>query len=573
MLLSNYVQARLRAANEKATLAFVFSILIIDSFLCIGPLLPEFDGLLPLPLVKPTTVGLGIGLACTFLFFPQSTVDNILEGINNIVEDLKAPLQFSFATSSLQLCKADIERLAKSQAKVITGYRKLEPSFAFLPLDFSVGCWGADVVTAFEDSIQRLVRAVLALSEFHHSSIQTDIQFTELRRQFLDRSDETLGLKKASEEKFKEVGSHQRAQLAELANTLYEQDHSTLEELATKLRQTGLTATEGCLEGLNAIQESLQFVRRQHWYHKATAAEHDRAHERIQSVVAVLRETRKTFLREMTEKLEEVYGPFFDDFAADKSQPSNLSGVIIFMNFQEHMVNALTRIEVVLEQISSHFSTARRIRPWFPIRLKYAVAWALKGRTRAPMSSGASTKNPEKLERNETAKAAKGEGGIVLGARRGYRPRARHPAGRVILGLYRWLTCDEGIYALRVVIVTIAISIPAVLPNTAGFYFREKGLWALVTAQLGLGIYISDFTFSTFGPAAGTVAGGILGLLGWYMGSGSGPGNPYGLAAVCAIFLIPLLAIRLSVSPDNIPGGALVTVTFLMIIIYSYVDR
>ncbi|KAL2818029.1 hypothetical protein BJX63DRAFT_440324 [Aspergillus granulosus] len=568
-----YFMARLRAANPKATLGFLFSIIITDSFLCFGPVLPSFDGTLPLPLVKPAAVGVGIGLACTILFFPQSTVGIILEGINDVVEDLKAPLQFLFTASSMALGKADAEYLGKCQAKVIGGYQKLEPSFAFLPLDFSIGCWGADVVKAFQDPIRQLVMAILALSDFHCSGIKGDIQINELRGRLIDSSDEALDMKKFDKKKSREVGAHQRAQLAELVNALYKEDHSILEELATKLRGTSLTAIEGCLEGLTVIQESLQFVGRQHWYRKASPAEHDQAHERIQTVFGSLRETHTKFLHDMAEGLEEAYGPVLDDFAAQKHQPGNFSGIIIYMNFQEHMVNTLTRTEMLLEQVSNHFSAALRTRLWWPTRIKYAVSWALKRHTKAPtMTAGATPDNPGKLERNEATKAANNKRSPLLGARRGYRPRARHPVGKAILGLYNWIACDEGLYALRIVVVTIAVSIPAVLPSTAGFFYREKGLWALVTSQLGLAVYMADFTFSTFSPAAGTLGGGLLGLLGWYIGSGGGPGNPYGLSAVCAVFLIILLWIRLYIPQNHIPGGTLAAATFLLVIVYSYVD-
>ncbi|KAL2858955.1 hypothetical protein BJX68DRAFT_277643 [Aspergillus pseudodeflectus] len=557
-----YFMARLRADNPKATLTFVFATIITGSFLCFGPLFPSFNGTLPLPLVKPAAVGVGLGLACTILFFPQSAVGITLEGISDVIEDLK-PLLPSFTNP-------DIEYLGKCQAKVVNTYQKLEPSFAFLPLDFSIGCWGADVVQAFHEPIQKLVIAVLALSDFHRSGIQSDTQIKELRAQLVDSGDGQSYEKKTDDKSAREVGAHQRAQFAAIVNALYEEDSSFFDELAPKLRETALAAVEGCLEGLTVIQESLQFVGRQHWYHTASSTEHDQVSQRIQIVLINLRESRITFLQHMAERLEENYGP---SLGGDEGPKHNLSGVIIAIGFQEHMVNVLTSMELLLQQVSKHFSIASRVQPWWPTSIKYAVTWALEKHAKAPtMRSGATSGTPDQPKQTRAIITATQEGKKVLQARHGYRPRARHPIGKAVIGLYHWLTCNAGLYALRMVIITITVSITAVLPSTAGFFYREKGLWALITAQLGLGIDMPDFTFSTFGPAAGTLAGGILGLLGWYIGSGGGPGNPYGLSAVCAAFLPILLWVRLYVPPYHIPGGTLVAVTFLLVIIYSYVD-
>ncbi|KAL3439738.1 hypothetical protein BJX65DRAFT_317727 [Aspergillus insuetus] len=557
-----YFMARLRAANPKATLTFVFATIITGSFLCFGPLLPSFDGTLPLPLVKPAAVGVGLGLACTIIFFPQSAVSITLEGIRDVVEDLKPLLESS--------TNANIENLSKFQAKVVNTYQKLDPSFAFLPLDLSIGCWGADVIKAFHEPIQKLVVNVLALSDFHRSGIQGDMQFKELRDQLVDSSDEESAEKKPDDQKSREVGAHHRAQLAAIVSSLYEEDSSFFDELAPKLRRAALTAIEGCLEGLNVIQESLQFVGRQHWYHTASSTEHDQVSQRIHIVLGTLRESRITFLRHMTEGLEETYGT---SLGGDERPKHHLSGFIISVGFQEHMVKALTSTELLLQQVSKDFSNASRVRLWCPTSIKYAVAWAMEKRAKAPtMRPGPTSDTPDRPERTKATIATTQEGKKVLQARHGYRPRPRHPVGKAVIGIYHWLTCDAGLYALRMVIVTIAVSITAVLPSTAGFFYREKGLWALITAQLGLGIYMPDFTFSTFGPAVGTVAGGLLGLLGWYMGSGGGPGNPYGLSAICAGFLPILLWVRLYVPADHIPGGTLVAVTFLLVIIYSYVD-
>ncbi|KAL2812650.1 hypothetical protein BJX63DRAFT_396265 [Aspergillus granulosus] len=562
-----YLLSRLRAANPKTALTSLFGIIITDIFLCYGPVLPSFNGTLPLSLVKPAAAGIGIGFACAILFFPRSTSNIILEGIEDVIELLKAPLQFSFAASSKGLREEDAKYLEKCQARVIAGYQKLEPSFAFLPLDFHIGPWGADTVKALQDPIRQLVVAILALSDFHRSSIKGDIQRNRLRERVLDTREGS-----PDEAKTKEVGAHQRAQLAELVNVLHEENYPIPEEVARQLRGTGLNGIEACLEGLTVIKESVEFIGRQHWYHKSTPAKHEQAYQRILTVLENLRESRTVFLRDMTEGLTDAYGPVLENLAADSHQPGNLSGIIVCMNFQEHMVTALDKTEALLAEVSNHFTSASRTRVWFPTSLKYAFAWAVGKNSKAPAMAAGETDNPDKAQVDEATKAAQEKKEPLLGARRGYRPRARHPVGKAILGIYHWFTSDEGLYALRMVIVTIAVSIPAVLPSTAGFFYRERGLWGLIMGQTCLLVYMADFTFSVLSRVAGTIGGGLLGLVAWYIGSGDGAGNPYGLSAICAAMLVIFLWVRLYLPPNLLQGGIIAAATFLLTVAYSYVD-
>jgi hypothetical protein len=557
----------MRAANPKTALTSLFGIIITDIFLCYGPVLPSFNGTLPLSLVKPAAAGVGIGFACAVLFFPRSTSDIILEGIEDVVEHLKAPLQFSFASSSKELGATDVAYLEKCQAMVIGMYQKLEPSFAFLPLDFSIGCWGADTVKSFQAPIRQLVMAILSLSDFHKSSIQGDIQINTMRGRLIESSDG-----ESEEKKTKEVGAHQRAQLAELVNALHEEHYAIPKEVVEELRGIGLTAIEGCLEGLTVIKESLQFVGRQHWFRKSSSEEHQRASQRIGSVIERLQQTRTIFLRDMTEGLVDAYGPVLDNFSDHSGQKRNLSGIIVCMNFQEHMVNSLNTTEALLAEISNHFPAASRTRVWWPTSLKYAARWAIGKNNKAPAMAAGATDDPDEVQVGEATKAAQEKKEPILGAHRGYRPKARHPVGRALLGIYHWFTCDNGLYALRMVVITLAIGILAVLPNTAGFFYRERGLWGLIMAQTGLLVYMADFTFSVFSRIVGTIVGGLVGLLAWYIGSGGGPGNPYGLSAIMAALLVIFLWIRLYLPPNLLQGGILAAATFLLVVAYSYVD-
>jgi hypothetical protein len=58
--------------------------------------------------------------------------------------------------------------------------------------------------------------------------------------------------------------------------------------------------------------------------------------------------------------------------------------------------------------------------------------------------------------------------------------------------IFRFFKSAEGIFSLRVAVVSVALWVPAVCHSTAWFYYENKGLWALIMAQMGLAVYAGD---------------------------------------------------------------------------------
>lgn len=468
------------------------------------------------------------------------------------MDDLLGLLKSSLEVSSSALNKdseqVDPAELQKRRTEIVMEYRQLEPSFAFLPLDFSIGCWGPEAVGTFREPIRHLVAAILTLLEFHKSRIESRLRIDELMQ--LDDEDRP--------EKTRRVGVHHRSQVADMIKGLSTEEQSINKNVAGNLTARSKEAMETCLEGLDVAGACLKFVSSQYWYLKTPKGKHQELSERIEKALEKLRISRPVFLHEMTETVLSAYEPALQ---RDERRAHQMAGIVTCMNFQEHMANALEKTEAVLTCTSNVFPDASRTRFWWPTSFKYAGKWFTK--KKAPVTTTSDDTDSPDATQDAQEK---------LRVRRGYRPRTRHPIGKALLGTYHWLTSDEGLYALRMVVVTIAVSIPAVLPNTAGFFYREKGFWGLIMAQTGLLVYMADFTFSIIARLAGTVGGGVLGMLAWYIGSGHGPGNPYGLSAVMAVMLVIFLWIRLYLPPNLLQGGIIAAATFLLTVAYSYVD-
>jgi hypothetical protein len=57
-----------------------------------------------------------------------------------------------------------------------------------------------------------------------------------------------------------------------------------------------------------------------------------------------------------------------------------------------------------------------------------------------------------------------------------YRVKRRSGLARFIITTQEWLFNPDGLYTLRMVVLIVALAIPVVIPSSAGFYYREKGI-------------------------------------------------------------------------------------------------
>ncbi|PKS08625.1 hypothetical protein jhhlp_005012 [Lomentospora prolificans] len=567
-----YLLARVRASNPKLALFQLFATIICDIYLLFTPVLPAFSRTLPLRIIKPATIGAAIGLVCSILFFPRSTSYVVLGNVENLLDLLMVPLRFTSAT--LGADKSDEDRLIHLQntkAKIIAEYREMVPCLAFLPLDFSVGSWGPKDVKEITEGIKQVLGSIMSLLDFHTSRISGEAYVMQALQKYADVTDNLQG-STAADEKPHEIGGQQMLQLGEFIHGLRCPDNQPVrEDTVRKLIHASSDAISACLEGLEAAKECIVMVNCRRWYRKLPAAERELVSNRCHRALIGLQKARPTFIHESTETLLESYIKRLrvdNSFkTSDASVAGRLRSLVIGMVFEEHLAAAMDSVEGLLDRVVTTFDNSPRPRLWSPANFNKASAWAFGKSNRAPSMAPTSEEDPDEVIAEQTKEAAE-----RLRISRGHYTARRSKLGQAVVGSFRWLTNSDGLFALRMVVVTIAVSIPGLLPQTAGFYYREKGLWALIMAQTGLVVYMADFTFGVISRLVGTVAGGVLGLVVWYVGSGGGPGNPYGLSAVMVAAVFILMWIRLYLSPRFLQGVIMGAVTFVLVIGYSYAD-
>lgn len=577
----------MRVANPKFTLIQIFGTIISDIFLTTGPILPSFSGKIPIVLIKPAATAIGVGALCNILLFPESTSHIVL---NNIKQILFPMVEFVDACR-LSLDNAarpmSLERLKKAKAHGVASFRALDGRMGFLPLDVAVCRWNAQDIGELKKPLRFVFITWIGLLEAQISRAHSKERLTKLE----ERS-EAFKLGKASEKQPK-FGRHQIAQELDFAQLFRNVE---TEDLITKsmsaLHESANPLLNTCNMAIRAMVETLSVINEKKWFGRPSEEEYNAMHQRHEQLLDDLRIECETFVRTTTPRILDHHAHLFDADGNLAPPPSlgavPLRGVILGLIFEERFIIFARSLTQLLAQVVALEGERKKQRLWLPVGLRHFGSW-VSGREPTPQITPTSPElemeqeksRPRHRHHHRKRTSSDSENSSEpplptiseqLASIHLHRGKTRHPFGRFVLATTRWISSTAGMFALRVVIATIAIAIPAAIPSSTGFYYREKGLWALIMCQLGLVPYAAEFTFGLLLRIAGTVIGGILGMVVWYIGAGNGPGNSYGMAAIMVPFILVLMWFRLFGSPAFIQAFIITAATLYLTAAYSWVD-
>ncbi|GAB0133087.1 hypothetical protein EsDP_00001503 [Epichloe bromicola] len=581
-----YALARLRYANAKLVLLQLFGTIVIDVFLLTGPVLTRFNAKLAQVLVKPGAVGIALGVACSVLVFPQSTSYVLLSQMEQLIRTLEAPLETTRRLFAAETPPDDAE-LQASRGAIIGIFKAMGPALAFLPLDFSRGRWNADDVKSLHGRVREAVVASLFLLDFHVARASAAMRAERLgtgRRtgtgattvNSTPTSDDAATDEQSQVEKTDERSDSPKCNLG-LVDALKSPEHSSVRPgLLEALRGTTADALRVNSQAIKLAAETVHIVNTSRWYLSASSKTRlERLVPELIAMQAQLQTAREACETNTNDAVIGAHADLFDEQGLLKDRntisPLALNGLILAMVLEERIVNAAATMEQVLNHIAQLLELRTQQRIWLPTRLRYALSWLTSRDIAAPVRGASieSAADPDdvKAQTEDTHRRLR----MVSRGNKGARaPERKGIATRAVVNTYKWLFNPGGVYALRMVVVTIALSIPALLPSTAGFFYREKGIWAVIMAQTCLLMYMADFTFSLVSRGLGTVIGGVLGMVAWYAGSGSGSGNPYGVGATTAVVSVILMWWRLYLPLAFFQASVMTAATFVLIIGFSW---
>ncbi|KAF9499221.1 hypothetical protein BDN71DRAFT_1384411 [Pleurotus eryngii] len=145
----------------------------------------------------------------------------------------------------------------------------------------------------------------------------------------------------------------------------------------------------------------------------------------------------------------------------------------------------------------------------------------------------------------------------------------------VMNGLYRLaLAMGHGnmVFAIKAAILTVIMCLPSFIKASSGFAYRNRFVWAIFMGQLTLARFRGDTTFGLTARILATFFGCIAGLVMWYVNSGTGHANAYGLGAVCAV-CFPFFFYARLYWPGPPMTNIIFFVTTVLVVGYSYQDN
>ncbi|GAB7353437.1 hypothetical protein MBLNU459_g3904t2 [Dothideomycetes sp. NU459] len=562
-----YLMARLRMKAPKLSLTAVFAWIITDVFLTIGPLLPAFSGTIPEVLIKPAAAAIAISLACSILIFPESTSHLVLFGMHKLVDTSISSLDATAQCIAKYPDDSSVETLEALRTGLIGGWGALEPSMAFLPLDFSVGLWNAQDIATLKGPLRRVIVGALSLLDFELLQNRRRNRLrTYLPDEDGDSTEDTHTSKIVHEHG---VGRHQVMESLNLLETMHQPDvQGSIQASYHALSQAGDPLVQACRAALGAMSDSIKQNNSRRWFGRLSAEQSERMHQDHLAVLEQLRIENARYASATNDALLQSHRHLFNEqetFQDVAGARPKLSGLFVGFNLEDRFLRLANSTEAALAQILLLEGERTKRRFWFPVGLRHFATWMF-GTSGTPALDAPTSDDFPEVDK----KALADMHARLKGANRPVKKRNKFSS--LVLGFVHWLSNDHGIFALRLVLATMSVAVIGACTSTAGFFYREKGLWAVIMAQTGMVTYFSDFTYQFVTRVFGTVLGGVIGLAGWYIGSGNGPGNPYGLAAVMAVIALILMWFRLYAPPQFLTTVILSGATIVLVIGYSYID-
>ncbi|TQV99644.1 hypothetical protein V2A60_005100 [Cordyceps javanica] len=562
-----YFVSRLRYAFNLTVLTQLFGIIATDIFLVIGPTLTRWTPRLPEVVVLPAACGCAIGIACALFIFPQSTSQVAVGQIEDLLIMLNHPIQTGrqFVAGSLDF---DINMLQRTRRRAITLYAQLQPNMAFLPMDVSRGQWSADDVKSVYTKFQDVLATTFALLDFQVARVTSRDKIDKLREML---NPPQTAPSDDQETKPRDPRRGKILQNPDLINALIAPGTVVgSDDMRDALHVSSEAVLDATADAISHVVEALNLVNMNRWFVSKTArARLPQAAIAIRQIGARLAQAREACIADTTKAAIDIHGNLFDDDGLLKTEmkdeSNRIAGLVIAFVIEEHIIATAAAYEKLTAEVAHLLETRTTNQFWGPLRRR--LTSNASEEADAPALSGQTVTDPDRIQRQtrEAERRIK-----VVSKGQGIPKKRGNPIARTIAAISSWLTAPGSLYALRVVAVTVATGIPAVIPHTAGFYYREKGIWTLVTAQTCILMYMSDFTFSIITRAVATIFGGLTGLVIWYISAGTGAGNPYGLAAALPFGIVLFVWARLWLPQAYLQGTGLGASTFAMIIGYSW---
>ncbi|KAH9919972.1 uncharacterized protein BXZ73DRAFT_52330 [Epithele typhae] len=549
----------MRAYAPKLTFASIFGMIAMDIFCSYGPLFPFAQYTILNSLLTSVACYIAIALVLTVFVFPESMNHSYMNAAADLLEKFKTII--AVQDEVLQADPHDVlpgkplaGKIKGLRAGSLAQIQQLLASKQFLGVEFSWGRWnGEDVAEIMSplmvvalrlaslNGFAQLMSSLLALSEEPASDTESvaDSQITATGDSYLFRQ-------------FREC------------NAIVEQEHRVrLVDILPNIREATSEVRAAAHEVLSNIKSLVVSVNRHRWF--CSSKEQDALLIELDKSLTVLKDAMEAFKNDRRFVLLQPFQPLLEHHDAGKIRNMPLRSLYLAFAFSSNLTTVCHAIQTLAETVTAIASKRKTPRLWGPTSFRHM--WqVLRSARGSGQDAVGEDDTPEEPEDAEEIRACKRD------------PDSRPPqnflqrlANTIHKG-YKWSRTPEALFAFRMVILTIALWIPQVAKASAGFVYKERGIWVLIMAQTTMNVYASDQVFNYVVRIIGTLVGALLGMACWYIGAGSGTGNPYGIAASAAVFILPIIFLRLFAPPQWLIGVIMTGATFTLVLGYSWID-
>ncbi|WWC86361.1 uncharacterized protein L201_001236 [Kwoniella dendrophila CBS 6074] len=572
---------------EYRTLGCIFGTIILDLMCSFGPLFPIPEYTLAKQLLIPAGVYIAIAIVCVFLIFPQTLNHIMLDAVTTKMLGTTIKL-FKLQNQVVMTPPKDTEKwheLAVQSYALRAGHTAavtaLEGQTALLQLEITRGQVGPGDLQKLFGKVKNLGLRAYGLASF---SMIIDEQQQSVKNTLDDISSHS--------------NVRSKAHLDQMEKNI-DEAHS-LTGLLPILAESTAELRKSSAKALDDITEWLLLVNHTRWKKKpSTAPDITQREANILAVKDALKEFREGKHFSMLDSYKDNFDPNTGELKPDSAERYRYASRDLFRCFV--FTSSLIGFTIDLIELLECLIQIERENPTSRIQLpsaftKSVVKSANEKEGGNPLAMGTDDHSSVNVNRSveedeqdghdearsETSTAVEGkekpkkEKKVKTHAKD---PDAEDPRnafqrfGRSVHHIWQGLTGASGLFALKYGLVSVALWIPAVCHSSAYFTYTNRGLWALIMAQTGLGVFTGEQILQFVLRMSGTVFGLILGMLAWYIGSGKGSGNPYGVAAATMVLAAPCLFIRIAIPMEKSPFFLMTNVTLMFTVGYSWVDE
>ena len=307
-----------------------------------------------------------------------------------------------------------------------------------------------------------------------------------------------------------------------------------------------------CERGMSVVIRWLESVNSDRlysrlWKRHTKAAERREISAEVGKAVELLRCEIDRFQQDKRLEVLEPHMRWFQSETHKNRQPSYR---LLFSSFfyQFHLREFAVSLHAMLEQLHEDDATHQLPHWWVPSFMEVSK-WLAKGGENKDKASNedlaCEDQDPEHIPHITNPE----DEAIQVQPRNpdaGPPSNVGHLVGRFVVKSFKLITRADIFYAIKAGIVTVLVALPIYFKSTAGWFYFNRGIWAVIMTALTISQFTADTMFGFVVRLVATFLGALLAMVIWYIGSGGGDGNAFGLSAVLAVVLPFILFIRVN---------------------------